>query len=366
MTTHSVKDMAQALSAHAEGDLSIVFKGVAEPAEASTDDLALAMAAEFVADIPDSASLAAIVPVGTDWQAAGLKAAIFVERPRVAMAGLTGFLTASSSVGPGIHPTAIIDETATLGTNCSVGPYSVIGAGVQIGENGLIGSHVSIEGGTVIGADAVLQSGARVGHNVKIGTRFFCHSGVVIGADGFSFVTPEPSVAEKARKSLGQDASQTPEDQDWLKIHSLGGVTIGDDVEIGANSCVDAGTIRATRIGNGTKIDALVQVAHNVVVGTNCLLCGHVGIAGSAQLGNNVVLGGQVGVGDNITIGDQVVAGGGSKILSNVPKGRAVLGYPATKMAGYIQSYKALRRLPRLMSDFEKLQKSVSNQRDTD
>ncbi|MBV1902830.1 MAG: UDP-3-O-(3-hydroxymyristoyl)glucosamine N-acyltransferase [Marinosulfonomonas sp.] len=366
MTAHSVKDMAQALSAHAEGDLSIVFKGVAEPAEASTDDLALAMAAEFVASIPDGAALAAIVPVGTDWQAAGLKAAIFVDRPRLAMAGLTGFLSQSAGARPSIHPSAIIDPTASIGANCSVGPYSVIGARVQIGENSVIGSHVSIEDGAVIGADAVLQSGARIGRNVQIGARFFAHSGVVIGSDGFSFVTPEPSVAEKARKSLGKDSSETPVDQDWLKIHSLGGVIIGNNVEVGANSCIDAGTVRATRIGEGTKIDDLVQVAHNVVVGTNCLLCGHVGIAGSAQLGNNVVLGGQVGVGDNITIGDQVVAGGGSKILSNVPKGRAVLGYPATKMAGYIQSYKALRRLPRLMRDFDALQKSVSNKRDTD
>ncbi|MBV1868338.1 MAG: UDP-3-O-(3-hydroxymyristoyl)glucosamine N-acyltransferase [Marinosulfonomonas sp.] len=366
MTAHSVKYLAQALSAPAEGDLSIVFLGVSEPADAGCDDLALAMSPEYVADIPAGSARAAVVPVGTDWQAAGLKAAIFVDRPRLAMAGLTGFLTQTGGGTPGIHPSAIVDDTASIGANCSVGPYSVIGVGVKIGENCVIGSHISIEDGCVIGANAVLQSGVRLGRNVVIGARFFAHSGVVIGADGFSFVTPEPSAAEQARKTLGKGASKDTPDQDWLKIHSLGGVVIGDDVEIGANSCIDAGTVRATAIGSGTKIDDLVQVAHNVIVGTNCLLCGQVGIAGSSHLGNNVVLGGQVGVGDNITIGDQVVAGGGSKIMSNVPKGRAVLGYPATKMAGYIESYKALRRLPRLMRDFEALQKSVSKARDTD
>jgi UDP-3-O-[3-hydroxymyristoyl] glucosamine N-acyltransferase len=131
----------------------------------------------------------------------------------------------------------------------------------------------------------------------------------------------------------------------------LGGVLIGDDVEIGSGTTVDAGTIRPTRIGDGTKIDNMVMVAHNAVVGRHCLLCGHSGVAGSSVLGDRVVLGGQSGVGDNLTVGDDVVVTGGSSVLSNVPSGRVMMGNPATRMDLQVESYKALRRLPRVLRD---------------
>jgi len=197
---------------------------------------------------------------------------------------------------------------------------------------------------------------ARAG--VVIGDRFVAQPGCVIGSDGFSFVTPEKSAVENVRESLGDagDAAQ----QGWVRIHSIGGVEIGDDVEIGANSAIDRGTIRATRIGSGTKIDNLVQIGHNVQVGQDCLLCGQVGVAGSTRIGDNVVLGGQVGVVDNLIVGDAVIAGAGTMLLSNVPKGRAMLGYPGMKMQSHVETYKALRRLPRLMAQVAELQKAVS------
>jgi len=175
-----------------------------------------------------------------------------------------------------------------------------------------------------------------------------------MGGDGFSFVTAAPSNVEKARETLGEGALEVPEDPTWHRIHSLGGVMIGDDVEVGANACVDAGTIRPTRVGEGTKIDSLVQVGHNVVVGAHCLLCAQAGVAGSTVIGDRVVVGGKAGIADNIKIGDDVVLGGGSVVLSNVPAGRVMMGYPATKMQTHIESYKALRRLPRLLRDLSK------------
>ena len=202
--------------------------------------------------------------------------------------------------------------SAKLGKDVALGPYVVIGAGAVIGARSRIDAHVSIAAGAEIGEDALILAGARIGRNVRIGARFMAHSGVVIGADGFSFVTPEKSSVEAVRETLG-DAGEAGQGQAWLKIHSLGGVEIGDDVEIGANSSIDAGTIRATRIGDGTKLDKLVQVGHNVQVGRNCLLCAHVAVAGSARIGDNVVLGGQVGVADNISLGDDVVAGGATQ-----------------------------------------------------
>ena len=131
-------------------------------------------------------------------------------------------------------------------------------------------------------------------------------------------------------------------------------------VEIGANTCIDYGTVRDTRIGNGCKIDNLVHIAHNVVVGNDCLFAAQVGIAGSTVIGNNVVFGGQVGVTDNTTVGDNVIGGGATKILSKVPNGQVLLGYPAVKMDTHLEMYKALRRLPRLAKQFAELQKTVS------
>ena len=140
----------------------------------------------------------------------------------------------------------------------------------------------------------------------------------------------------------------------------------GDDVEVGANATIDRGTIRDTIVGDRTKIDNLVMVAHNVEVGNDTLLCGLVGIAGSTKIGNNVVLAGKVGVTDNIFIGDNVIAGGGTIVLANVPKGRVVLGYPAMKMDTTMEVFKGMRRLKRLFDDVADLKKTVSNSRKSD
>ncbi len=359
MTGHSILDIARAIGAEAVGDTTLRITGAAEPSSATASELAIAMDPRFAEGLSKGKAAVAMLASGADWSSYGLKGAILVDRPRLALAGLTRMLDAGHNLPAGTHPSAIVDPTAKLGRDVALGPYVVIGPRVVIGDGGRIDSHASIAGGVVIGTEAMILAGARIGRNVRIGDRFIAHPGVVIGADGFSFVTAERSAVEAVRETLG-DAGATGAGQSWLKIHSLGGVEIGDDVEIGANSSVDAGTIRATRIGDGTKIDALVQVGHNVQVGRNCLLCAHVAVGGSARLGDNVVLGGQVGVADNIALGDGVVAGGATKILSNVPAGRAVLGYPAMKMETHVEVYKALRRLPRLARLVENLQKSVS------
>jgi UDP-3-O-[3-hydroxymyristoyl] glucosamine N-acyltransferase len=197
----------------------------------------------------------------------------------------------------------------------------------------------------------LIHPGVRIQRGVRIGARVVIQPNAVIGGDGFSFVTAEPSHVEVARETLGKGAPATLADPTWHRIHSLGGLEIGDDVEIGSGATVDAGTIRPTRVGDGTKIDNLVMVAHNVVVGKHCLLCGQVGIAGSTVLGDRVVLAGQVGVGDNLTLGDDVVVTGGSVVLSNVPAGRVMMGNPATRMDLQVESYKAMRRLPRILRD---------------
>lgn len=362
--SHTIADIAAALGAELHGDGTLRVTGAAEPAMAGPDDLALALKPEFAEGLSRGSARAAVLWAGADWRALGLQAALVVPRPRYAMAGITRALDPGPGIAPGLHPTAVIDATATIGAGAAIGPFVVVGRAARIGPGARIASHVSVGAEAVVGAEALLLDGVRIGARVRIGDRFIAQPGAVVGSDGFSFVTPETSGVERVRASLGDQGEITA--QSWTRIHSLGGVEIGDDVEIGANSTIDRGTIRATRIGRGTKLDNLVHVGHNVEVGEDCLLCGQVGIAGSARIGNRVVLGGQCGVNDNIFVGDDVVAGGGTKIFTNAPAGRVLLGSPAVKMEAHLEMMKALRRLPRLFEQVRALQKAVPKPDDSD
>ncbi len=354
----TIAEIADSLGIRAEGDTTLTVTAVAEPAQAGASDLALAMKPEFAEQLSLGKARAAMLWDGADWQSMGLRAALLAPRPRFAMSGLSAMMDAGAGYASGIHDTAAIDPTAQLAKDVTVGPFAVIGAGVEIGAGSVIGAQVFIGQGSRIGAGALLHPGVRIGHGVTIGDRFIAHFGASVGADGFSFVTPEPSAAEKVRETLGDQTGATA--QSYARIHSLGSVTIGHDVELGANSCIDRGTVRDTQIGNGCKFDNLAQIGHNVVIGNDCLICAQVGIAGSSRIGNNVVLGGQTGVSDNLFIGDNVITGGATKVLSNVPSGRVMLGYPAMKMDTQLEIYRQLRRLPRLIADVARLKKSVS------
>ncbi|MEL6169478.1 MAG: UDP-3-O-(3-hydroxymyristoyl)glucosamine N-acyltransferase [Pseudomonadota bacterium] len=361
---HTIQEIAEALGAEAFGDLGLLVSGAAEPAEAGPDDLALAMKPEFAAGLASGDARAAVIWDGADWQSMGLQAAIVAPRSRYALSGLTRLLDPGPDIPLGIHSTAIVDPSAQIGDGAAIGPFTLIHADAEIGPCARIASHVVIGAGARIGKEALILEGAKIGARVAIGDRFIGHPGIAIGADGFSFVTPEKSGVERARESLGDQGAITA--QSWTRIHSLGAVSIADDVEIGGNTVIDRGTIRDTRIGRGTKLDNLVHMGHNVEVGEDCLLCGQVGIAGSAKIGDRVVMGGQCGVSDNIFIGDDVVAGGATKMYTNVPAGRVVLGSPAVKMENHVEMMKALRRLPRLAAELRALQKAISNREPSD
>jgi UDP-3-O-[3-hydroxymyristoyl] glucosamine N-acyltransferase len=359
---HTIRDIATALGAEAAGDLDLIVTGAAEPALAGPDALALAMSPTYVEGLAKGQARAAMLWPGADWEGLGLRAAIFAPRGRLAMAGLSRMMDAGPDIASGVHPMSVIHPTAQIGADAAIGPFVVIGAGVVIGARARIASHASIAEQVRIGDDALICQGVRIGARVVIGARFICQPGAVVGSDGFSFVTPEKSGVEEIRETLGQrDAIHA---QNWTRIHSLGSVQIGDDVELGANVCIDRGTIRDTVIGAGTKLDNLVHIGHNVQVGRDCLLCGQVGIAGSARIGDRVVLGGQCGVNDNIFVGDDVIAGGATKIFTNAPAGRVLLGYPAVKMETHIEMQKALRRLPRLAARVTEIEKVIPKLQD--
>ncbi len=360
----SIADIAAAIGAQTFGDAQLVVTGVAEPQEAGADDLAMATSQSYADLIPKGQARAAVLWEGADWEAMGLQAAIVPKRPRYAMAGLTKLMDQGQGFETGIHPSAIIDPDATIGEDVRIGALSVISAGARIGDGSVIGPQCFIGWNASIGPRAMLREQVSIGARVTIGADFVAQPGVRIGGDGFSFVTEDKSGIEAVRETLGDQ--QDTEAQGWTRIHSLGSVTIGDNVDLGACVNIDNGTIRDTRVGHGCKMDNFVHIGHNVVIGNDCLICGHSGVAGSTKVGNNVVLGGMTGVSDNIFIGDRVITGGGTKVLSSVPAGRVVLGYPATKMDKQIEIFKAIRRLPRLLADVAALQKAVFKSQDKD
>ena len=344
----SISAIANSLNATAVGDVSLEIHSIAQPDLAGEHDLAIAIDPKFAELLSASNAKTAVLWEGAEWEQFNLKAAIFVPRPRYALSKLTNLFFEEPHLDATIHPTALIDETASIGENVDIGAYVVIGPHVKIEGPARIHSHVSLANNVTIGANALLYSGVRIGAHVTIGSDFICQMGAVIGSDGFSYVTPKAGSIEEARQS--GLITKSVRNNSFVRIDSLGSVHIGDHVEVGANTTIDAGTLTHTRIGSGTKLDNLVQIGHNVVIGEDCLLSSHAAVAGSTIIGDRCVFGGQAGVADHLTIGSDVVVAGAAAVLSHVPSGRVMMGNPAMKMDLNIASYQALRRLPRILN----------------
>ncbi|MFO7853783.1 MAG: UDP-3-O-(3-hydroxymyristoyl)glucosamine N-acyltransferase [Paracoccaceae bacterium] len=346
MTDIALVDLAAALGLELVGDGARRIRRPAHPAEAGPDDLAVAMDRRYADALAGTKARAAILWPGADPAEHGLDAALIAPRPRYAMAGLTSHFAVPSEAAPGVHPSAVIDPSAELGPGVAIGPLAVVGPGARLGSGTVLLAHASLGAEAEIGAGAVLHPGVRVGARCRLGDRVLVHANAVIGADGFSFTTPEPGAVEAAK---ARGAVDTPPATGHVRIHSLGAVAIGDDVEIGAGATIDRGTLRDTIVGAGTKIDNQVQVGHNVRVGRDCLICAQVGLAGSAEIGDRVVLGGKVGVADNIRIGDDSVVAGASAVGSHVPPRSVMMGVPAMPRDRFRRLHMALGRLPRMM-----------------
>lgn len=355
--TLTMAEIAEALGGRLAGDGTFRVTRVAHPADIQGEgDLVLAMDKALLPLIAGSAARAVIVAEGAEVPSS-IKASIAVGRSRLAMAKLTRLFEEKVEVPAGIHPTAVIEDGAKLAPDVTVGAYSYICKGAEIAAGTIIHPQVYVGPKVRIGAGGLIYSGVRIGARVKIGARCIIHFNASIGADGFSFVTPEMGSVEAA-KSTGEVGQAT--NVELVRIASLGAVEIADDVEIGANTSIDRGTIVSTRIGKGTKIDNQVQIGHNVVVGENCMLCGRAGIAGSAVIGNRVVLGGAVGVADHVKVADDVVVMGMSGVAGNVPAKSVIGGIPAKPRAKMIEDMRRLNRVNALVERVEALTKRVA------
>lgn len=306
---YSIKQLHEHLISHpplkdsqlvVDGDVDVAsIDGIASLQSANDSKIVCVFNPKFYSLLNDLSAGLVVLPEQAQEHYAGPK--ILCNNPYLAYAKLSE-LFAKKERASGIHPTAIIDNTAQIADDVNIGAYAVIGAGVRLAKGVNIGTHVSIADDVSIGENTNIHPQVSIYHSVSIGKNCAVHSGTTIGSDGFGFA-PQPGA--------------TPA---WKKIHQLGSVEIGDHVEIGANTTIDRGALDNTIIGNGVIIDNLVQIAHNVVIGDNTAIAGCVGIAGSTIIGKNCLLGGAVGVAGHLTITDNVTVTGMGRVTGSINK----------------------------------------------
>jgi UDP-3-O-[3-hydroxymyristoyl] glucosamine N-acyltransferase len=352
-TPRTLQDIAAVLNADVVGDGTLLIETIAHPSQADGPRvLALAMEPRAEAALPHTAAIAAVVAAGRGDALRPLRGGLIVTRPRYALAQLLELFAQAPTMTRGIHPSAIIDPSASVGADVAVGAHCVIGPGVHLGERTMVFPHVTIGAHVRMGRDCRLHPGVRLGDGCVLGDRVIVHPNAVIGADGFGWVTPEKGSIEWAKETGGRIEGTNVA---LIRMASMGHVHIDDDVEIGAGTCIDRGTIGATRIGRNTKIDNLVQIGHNCTIGENCLIAGTVGLSGSVTVGDRVSLGGGVGVVEHVTIGDDAVILARSAVATSVPTREFWGGSPAVPYRDFTQQLFHVRRVPRLLRDIQDL-----------
>lgn len=327
--------LAQHLGATLKGDPSTVITGVASIETAGPGTLTFVANPKYAALAKTTRASAVLVePEFPEIATNTLR----IANPYLAFARSIEVFYVPPAYLPGIHPTAIISPSARIGSDPHIGAYVVIGDDVTIGNNATILPHAVIYSHVRAGDRLFMHSHTVIREYCRLGDNVVLQNGAVIGADGFGF----------ARQSDGS----------WYKILQSGPAVLGDEVEVQANACVDRASIGATSVGNGVKIDNLVQVGHGSSVGANTLLCAQVGLAGSSTIGKGVILAGQVGVAGHCTVGDGVIATAQSGIPSDVEPGKVVSGYPAIDNRQWLRVVALMNRLPELLRELRRSPKS--------
>ena len=329
----TVQDLARWLGGEPEGELNKVLSGVRSLESAGEMDVSFLESEHNAAQAMASRAGCLLAPHGA---ALPGRTVIRVRNPRYAAARAIELFHPPPPRQPGIHPTAVIGKNAKIGPDVEIGSLVVIGAETQVGARTAVGAGCVIGEGVILGEDCVLYPRVTLYTGVRLGSRVILHGGCVIGSDGFGYAF-----------DVGR----------YHKFPQVGTVEIADDVEIGANTTVDRAALGATRIGLGTKIDNLVQVAHNVQIGENCVIAAQVGISGSAVIGDNVVIAGQVGIGDHARVEQGAILGGQCGILPHkvIRAGQTVWGTPARPIKEHLEQQALVARLPRLVQQVNSL-----------
>ena len=335
----TVREIAKLIDGEVDGNDSVIITGVCGIKEAREGDITFLANPKYSPLIENTQASAIIA--SREIKKTTAKPIIRTENPSLAFAKIISSFAPCEVTHPkGIHPTAILGENLSLGKDVAVGPYTVIEDNVSIGDKTIIYANCYVGHHSKIGSDTLIYPHVSVRERINIGSRVIIHSGTVIGADGFGFATI---------KGLHH------------KIPQIGTVEIGDDVEIGANVTVDRARFDKTIIGNGTKIDNLVQIAHNVVIGENSIIVAQAGISGSTTIGKGVTLAGQAGLVGHITVGDGAIVAAQAGVTKSVPADTTVSGYPAKQHEVAKRINACVQNLPKLYNIVNELKKKIED-----
>jgi UDP-3-O-[3-hydroxymyristoyl] glucosamine N-acyltransferase len=335
-------ELAERLGAELRGDAELEVTGVKGIEDAGPTEVTFVANPRY-AGLARTTQAAAVVvePEFPEIPTATLR----IKNPYHAFSRALGLFYQPPAYAPGIHPTAVIDATAEIGEGAHIGAYAVIGPGVKLGPNATILPHVVLYPKVQVGSHFFAHAHAVVREGCVLGDHVTLENGAIVGADGFGF-----SKDENGR---------------WVKIPQSGPVRLGDRVDVQANACVDRATVGETRIADGVKIDNLVQVGHGSAVGENTLLCAQTGLAGSSVVGKNAILTGQTGVAGHCTVGDGAILTAQSGVSHDVPAGKTVSGSPAFENRLWLRAVVAFQRLPELVRRLDRLEKRVAGAEDT-
>ncbi|MEA3401924.1 MAG: UDP-3-O-(3-hydroxymyristoyl)glucosamine N-acyltransferase [Armatimonadota bacterium] len=337
--TYRLCELAERVEGELRGNGDVTITGVGHLEDANPGEITFADGPSLQSLAEASNASALIVPPDVEVTD---KPFIVTEDPRLAFSKVLELFAPEMRPEAGVHPTAVIGENVTLGEAVSVGANAYIGDGSIIGDGSVVHPLAYVGPEVVVGRDCEIHAQVYIGARVQLGDRVILHGGAAVGADGFGFLQTE---------------------EGHRKIPQISTVILDDDVEIGANSTVDRATVSATRIGAGTKIDDQVHVAHNVVIGRNCLLCGQVGIAGSTIIGDNVVMGGQAGVNDHVEVCSGAVIAAKAGVIGNIDEEGIYSGYPARSHHEQLRVAAHARKLPELVERIKELEQIVAELR---
>jgi UDP-3-O-[3-hydroxymyristoyl] glucosamine N-acyltransferase len=336
MAFRSLGELARLVGGDVEGDPALEIRGFASLESAGPADLSFVAASRHVAAARASAAAALIAPAGLDL---GGRPAIRVAQPYAAVAAVLSVFFPEPAVPAGVHPTAWVADTARISSHATVGAFAVVEGDTTVDAGAVLHAHVFVGPGCRVGEGSVLHPHVVLRARVHLGRRVTVHPGSVLGADGFGYVF------EGGRHR---------------KIPQVGRVVVEDDVEIGANVAVDRAMLGDTVVGRGTKIDNLVQIGHNTVVGSDSIIVAQAGIAGSCRIGRGVVLAGQAGIADHVTIGDGAQIGSQAGVHRDVPAGVGMIGTPAMASDPGLRALAVIGRLPEILRDVRALRRRVA------
>lgn len=333
----SVKELAEYLHGTYENDNpELKITGVKGLVEAGPEDISFAVPPYVEHCHKSKAGVMVLSPADPELDG---RPVIRVENPRGAFALLLELFRPQDEVDRVVSQYAFVHPTAKVGANVAIQPFAYVEAMAEIGDNTIIYPHVYVGRRVKIGQDCKLYPNSVVREDCVLGNRVILQPGAVIGGDGFGYVDQK-------------DGSHT-------KVLQTGNVILEDDVEVGCNSTIDRATVNSTIVGKGTKLDNLVHLGHNDIVGENCLMCAHVGVSGSVTIGNHCTLAGQVGTVGHITIGDNVVCGGRTGVTANIDSNSTVAGFPAQPFRDWLKHEANLRKVADLVKKVKELEKEV-------